>query len=274
MKSLKWMTGMVLGTGLLLVSCTSTDEELNQPSETGQGQLTLKLSSGTTFAANATRAVSEANYKNVDNYTVIVTDKDGVEKLNCKGYEVASKMPLTMSIGSYTVKAFYGTESPASRDDFYVLGVEEGSIKANQAEGVTVTCTPTCGRVKVSFDKEMATYLDDYEVSFTGTEALGTNTISWLKDDTEPWYVQLNEGGETLTFTVTTTTKDAYLNSNNKQKVSTKNGSFTLSRNKAYKLNIKPNYTPTATGNIEIDITIDETTNDKPVDIEVPIEWL
>lgn len=120
----------------------------------------------------------------------------------------------------------------------------------------------------------MATYLDDYEVSFTGTEALGTNTISWLKDDTEPWYVQLNEGGETLTFTVTTTTKDAYLNSNNKQKVSTKNGSFTLSRNKAYKLNIKPNYTPTATGNIEIDITIDETTNDKPVDIEVPIEWL
>lgn len=274
MKTLKWMTGMVLGTGLLLVSCTSTDEELNQPSETGQGQLTLSLSAGTTFAADATRAVSEANYKNVDNYTVIVTDKDGVEKLNCKGYEVASKMPLTMSIGSYTVKAFYGTESPASRDDFYVLGVEEGSIKANQAEGVTVTCTPTCGRIKVSFDKEMATYLDDYEVSFTGTEALGTNTISWLKDDTEPWYVQLNEGGETLTFTVTTTTKDAYLNSNNKQKVSTKNGSFTLSRNKAYKLNIKPNYTPTATGNIEIDITIDETTNDKPVDIEVPIEWL
>ena len=274
MKSLKWMTGMVLGTGLLLVSCTSTDEELNQPSETGQGQLTLKLSSGTTFAANATRAVSEANYKNVDNYTVIVTDKDGVEKLNCKGYEVDSKMPLTMSIGSFTVKAFYGTESPASRDDFYVLGVEQGSIKANQAEGVTVTCTPTCGRIKVSFDKEMDTYFDDYEVSFAGTEALGTNTISWLKDDTEPWYVKLNEGGETLTFTVTTTTKDDFLNSDNKEKVSTKSGSFTLSRNHAYKLNIKPNYTPTAMGDIKIDITIDETTNDKPVDIEVPIEWL
>lgn len=274
MKTLKWMTGMVLGTGLLLVSCTSTDEELNQPSETGQGQLTLKLSSGTTFAVDATRAVNEANYKNVDNYTVIVTDKDGVEKLNCKGYEVASKMPLTMSIGSYTVKAFYGTESPASRDDFYVLGVEQGSIKANQAKGVTVLCTPTCGRVKVAFDEKMATYFDNYEVSFAGTEALGTNTISWLKDDTEPWYVQLNEGGETLTFTVTTTTKDDFLNSDNKQKVSTKSGSFTLSRNHAYKLNIKPNYTPTAMGDIEIDITIDETTNDKPVDIEVPIEWL
>ena len=56
--------------------------------------------------------------------------------------------------------------------------------------------------------------------------------------------------------------------------MSTKSGSFTLSRNKAYKLNIKPDYNPTATGDIEIDITIDETTNDKPVDIEVPIEWL
>lgn len=265
---------MVLGTGLLLVSCTSTDEELNQPSETGQGQLTLKLFSGTTFAADATRAVNETSYENVENYTVIVTDKDGVEKLNCKGYEVAGKMPLTLHIGSYTVKAFYGTESAASRDDFYVLGVEEGSIKANQAEEVTVLCTPTCGRIKVTFDEDMDTYFDNYEVSFAGTEALGTNTISWLKDDTEPWYVQLNEGGETLTFTVTTTTKDAYLNSNNKQKVSTNSGSFTLSRNKAYKLNIKPKYNPTATGDIEIDITIDETTNDKPVDIEVPIEWL
>jgi hypothetical protein len=274
MKTLKWMTGMVLGTGLLLLSCTSTDEELNQPSETGQGQLTFSLSSGTTFAANATRAVSEASYKNVDNYTVIVTDKDGVEKLNCKGFEVASKMPLTLPIGGYTVKAFYGTESAASRDDFYVLGITEGTIKGAKQEEVAVTCTPTCGRLKVAFDENMVTYFDNYEVTFTGTEALGTNTISWLKDDTEPWYVKLNKSGEKLTFTVTTTTKDAYLNSDNKDKVSTKDGSFTLSRNHAYKLNIKPNYTPTAMGDIEIDITIDETTNDKPVDIEVPIEWL
>ena len=274
MKTLKWMTGMVLGTGLLLVSCTSTDEELNQPSETGQGQLTFSLSSGTTFAADATRAVNEASYENVDNYTVIVTDKEGVEKLNCKGFEVASNMPLTLPIGSFTVKAFYGTESAASRNDFYVLGITEGTIKGAKEENVTVTCTPTCGRIKVAFDEKMDTYFDNYEVTFTGTEALGTNTISWLKDDTEPWYVKLNESEEKLTFTVTTTTKDDFLNKDNKQKVSTKNGSFTLSRNKAYKLNIKPNYTPTATGNIEIDITIDETTNDKPVDIEVPIEWL
>ena len=274
MKTLKWMTGMVLGTGLLLVSCTSTDEELNQPSETGQGQLTLKLSSGTTFAAEATRAVDEDKYKNVGNYTVVVLDANNVEKLNCKGYEVASKMPLTMSIGSYTVKAFYGTESAASRNDFYVLGVEQGSIKAEQKENVVVKCTPTCGRIRVNYDSEMATYFDNYEVTFTGTEALGENTISWLKDDTEPWYVQLNENGEKLTFTVTTTAKDAYINGSNKEKVASKTGTFTLNRNKAYKLNIKPNYNPTATGNVEIEITIDESTNDKPVDIEVPIDWL
>ena len=154
------------------------------------------------------------------------------------------------------------------------MGITEGTIKGAKQEEVAVTCTPTCGRLKVAFDEDMVTYFDNYEVTFTGTEALGTNTISWLKDDTEPWYVKLNKSGEKLTFTVTTTTKDAYLNSDNKDKVSTKDGSFTLSRNHAYKLNIKPNYTPTAMGDIEIDITIDETTNDKPVDIEVPIEWL
>lgn len=270
MKKTSWMLGAVLSLGLLLTSC-SQDSGFNQ-AESQQGQLSLTLHASADF--KETRAVNEDSYKNVGNYTVVVLDANNVEKLNCKGYEVASKMPLTMSIGSYTVKAFYGTESAASRNDFYVLGVEQGSIKAEQKENVVVKCTPTCGRIRVNYDSEMATYFDNYEVTFTGTEALGENTISWLKDDTEPWYVQLNENGEKLTFTVTTTAKDAYINGSNKEKVASKTGTFTLNRNKAYKLNIKPNYNPTATGNVEIEITIDESTNDKPVDIEVPIDWL
>ena len=42
MKTLKWMTGMVLGTGLLLVSCTSTDEELNIDTTIALGRLLLQ----------------------------------------------------------------------------------------------------------------------------------------------------------------------------------------------------------------------------------------
>ncbi len=235
-----------------------------------EGQLTLVLNAKADFAQ--TRSVTESTYKNVDNYTVVVTDKDGVEKMNCKGSEVASKMPLTMSIGSYEIKAFYGTERPASRDEFYVFGEVKGSIKADQRESVNVVCTPTCGRIIVNFDNTMSTYYNDYQVTFTGTQALGTETIAWSKDDSEPWYVKLNEGGERISFTVATTPKDEY--ANNEQQGDSKTGSFTLERNKSYKINISANYTPTDIGSLGINITIDESTNDIPVDIEVPIEWV
>ena len=80
----------------------------------------LKLSSGTQFGE--TRAVNEESYKNTDNYTVQVYDKDQNEKLNCKGSELAYHMPLKLSIGSYTVKASYGTKDKASTTGFYVEG--------------------------------------------------------------------------------------------------------------------------------------------------------
>jgi hypothetical protein len=92
-----------------------------------------------------------------------------------------------------------------------------------------------------------------------------------MKNDSEPWYVKLNEGGERITFTITTTPKDEYIN--NAQQGDTKTGTFTLDRNKGYKMNISANYTPTNLGNLSIKITVDESTNDIPVDIEIPIEW-
>lgn len=271
MKKTTWMLGAVAILGLTFASCSQDPAE--GPEVNGKkGMLMLNLNGKTNFVK--TRALNEADYNNVDNYTVVVTDKDGREQLNCKGSEVASRMPLTMSIGSYTVKAFYGEEKAASRDIFYVEGIKTGTIKADQKENIEVVCTPTCGRIVVNFNDEMATYFSDYNVSFTGTEALGSESISWLKDDVEPWYVKLNEGEETISFTITTTTKEEYVNSGNKEQVATKTGTFRLSRNKGYKMNINPSYTPSETGSVDIVITIDESTNDKPVDIEVPVDWI
>ena len=275
MKRTNMKLGAVLVLGTMLGACTQitdfdspVEKEQEQQLANGQGLLSLSLYGSADFT---TRALQESSYTNTSNYTVIVTDKDGVEKMNCKGSEVASYMPLTMSLGSYEIKAFYGTEAAASRDAFYVYGEVKGSIKADEDENVNVVCTPTCGRIAVNFDDAMSTYYSDYCVTFTGTQALGTEKISWLKNDSEPWYVKLNEGGERISFTITTTPKDEYLN--NAQQGDTKTGTFMLDRNKGYKMNISANYTPTDIGGIEINVTIDESTNDKPVDIEVPIEW-
>jgi hypothetical protein len=132
-----------------------------------------------------------------------------------------------------------------------------------------VECTPTCGRISVSFSPDMEGYFSDYKVSFTGTVALGEKTIKWEKGDTEPWYVKLEQSGEKISFAITVLAKDEFT-----AKETTKKGTFNLSRNKAYKINVVPVYSGTETGDVSLNITINETTNDKPVDIEVPVDWL
>ena len=264
----KNVLGLLLMLGVGLCSCSRATDFGSTEAETEQGLLSLTLGTEADFT---TRAVVENDYVNTDNYTVVVTDKDGVEKMNCSGSEVASKMPLIMSVGSYTVKAYYGKEHPASRDEFYVFGETHGTIKADQQEAVEVVCAPTCGRITVNFDKQLATYYSDYKVTFKGTKALGEESIEWKKNDAEPWYVLLDEGGETISFTINTTPKEEFIN--NPQQGNTKTGTFKLERNKAYKMNITANYTPTIFGEVEISITIDDSTNDIPVDIEVPIDW-
>ena len=63
--------GIVLPVGLMLASC-SQSLEIGDQTEGTQGQLSFKLDSKTDFIVN-TRALQESSYKNVDNYTVVVT---------------------------------------------------------------------------------------------------------------------------------------------------------------------------------------------------------
>lgn len=267
MNKTKMRLGAVLLLGTMLGACTQT-VDLKGKTEEGQGLLSFTLKTSADFAT--TRAVVESTYANVDNYTIVVTDNYGVERMNCKASEVA---PLTLNVGDYTVKAFYGVEEAASRDTFYVYGETKGYILPDEEEVAVVECTPTCGRIRVEFDEKMDTFFTDYNVEFKGTKALKNDTVRcvWEKNDSLPWYVKLEEEGETISFTITTETNDRYVNTNNQQKKATATGSFELFRNKGYKLKVSPSHT--ATGKLGVTIIIDESTNDKPVGVEVPIEW-
>mgnify|MGYP003506880412 CR=1 FL=1 len=72
MKRMTKVLGIVLPVGLMLASC-SQSLEIGDQTEGTQGQLSFKLDSKTDFIVN-TRALQESSYKNVDNYTVVVTD--------------------------------------------------------------------------------------------------------------------------------------------------------------------------------------------------------
>lgn len=266
-KQMVHVVGLLLG--MTFVSCSQSPE--SELTQNGQGKLTLILDANTDFIS--TRAVNEDSYKNVSEYNVLLLDESGNVKLECKGSELSTNTPMTLNNGTYFLKAFYGKEENYSREGFYVYGEKAVHIVAEENISETLTCTPTCGKISVNFDQEMANYFSDYSVSFKGTKAMGADSIQWLKADADPWYVKLEPNGETVTYTIQATAKEEYVGEDGKSTLVT-TSTFNLARNKAFKLNVKPTYTPTGDGVLDITITIDDTTNDKEVEVEVPSTWL
>ena len=268
------MLSLALGLGTMLSACSSdapADDEV-----TGRkGKVTLSLEPCVTFVTS-TRAVDENTYKNFDDYTVSIVDNKGSNKFSGTYATLKTRMPMELDLGSYSITATYGSEHAASRDAFLVKGEDSFTISGDQTTTVTVNCTPTSGKLLVVFDAAMSTYYDDYNVDFTGTEALGTSVAHWAKADTAPYYIALTQSGETVSYTIYLTAKSDYATEVDGQKVvnATATGSFTLNRNETKKLTIRPNYTPSTEGGLTIVITIDDTTNDKPIDIEVPVTWI
>ena len=280
MKHTKFLVCIGVSAMSLFTSCMSDehDFDLNPASqgEANTGQLVLSLSADTRFADQTTRALSEANYRNTDNYTVQLLKAEEV-LLECKGSEIAEKLPKELNPGDYVVKAFYGQEENYSRDRFYVEGSREFNIAKGATSTVSVTCQPTCGKLSVVFDNEMATYYDNYNVLYSGAAAFSGKTITWSKNDTDPYYVKLNANGETLTYTVNLTVKEEYAHSDangKKQTSGTVTGTFTLKRNQAHRLTVKPHYIPTTDGGLSITIVIDDSVNEISKTIEVPVEWI
>jgi len=265
-----------LGALSLFSSCLSEDHDFDLNPSVGtkeQGVLNLNLSAATDF--EQTRALNENDYKNTLNFNVKVVNVANENViLECKAFELSSNLPKTVDIGSYRVEASYGTEHDKSRTEFFMYGEAVTTIKAKEQKTVTVNCTPTCGKVSVVFDSDMDTYYSDYNVSFGGTKKLGSNTFSWSKNDTEPWYIALDKNGETVNYTINLTTKDAYLPEGASSNTGVATGSFTLERNKAHKLTIKPRYIETTDGGLKVTIVIDDSTNDKNITWEVPVTWI
>ena len=260
----------------LFTSCLSEEHDIDLNPSNGtkeQGVLDFNLSAATNF--DQTRALNENDYRNTQNYNVKVINVANENViLECKASQLSSNLPKKVDIGSYRVEAYYGTERDASRTEFYMFGDAVATIKAKEQKTVTVNCAPTCGKVSVSFDSQMATYYSDYIVTFGGTKKLGAKTFAWSKSDSEPWYIALDKSGETISYSINLTTKDEYLPEGATTNTGVATGTFTLERNKAHKLTISPNYKPTTDGGVKVSIVIDDSTNDKNITWEVPVTWI
>lgn len=251
----------MIGAGLIATSCSS-NEEISSSDNKGFIQLSVKADA--TFSVPLSRAVNEENYKDVNNYQVQILNSSDNKVV--KEYASLSEVPekVELNNGSYTLKAFYGTDNDASRTDFYVEGTSSFAIQG-EAQSVTVNCAPVCGKVIANFDPTMVDYFSDYSIIYE-TKALSTagKTAVWSKTDTEPWYLKVNKAGEEIKATIQITRK-----SDNKS--STVEKTYTLAPNKSWTLKIAPQ---DSNGSLGIVIEIDESTNDHEVDIEVPSDWV
>lgn len=255
----KFLASCFCLTAFLAAACSSEGSE--DAAIAGQGSVTLGLETATSF----TRAVTESDYNDTDLYTVQILNDKGVVTQEFNYAERPASIMLAN--GSYTLRSFYGSEYkdlPASRNGFYVEGNSHFQV-AGKETAVSVTCRPVCGKLSVKWDATMADHFSTYSVVFTtaALQAAGS-TAPWSSTDTEPWYVNIPQDGETVNATVTATRK-----SDNKS--ATTKLSYKLLPAKSWTLSIKP---INNSGEMSISITIDESTNDKPIDIIVPSDWL
>lgn len=264
MKKYAVMLCAMLTMGAFTASCSSEDEAVQ--SAEGRGFVKLALNVGADFQS---RAITESDYTNLANYTVqILKEGKVVEGCEWTGTTIPQEL-IELDNGSYTVLAFTGEEYKglgATTEGMYVEGKDGFAVNSDQAATAEVNCTPQCARATVSFDAKMADYFQDYYVVFSGTKALGQSSYTWAKNHgTDPVYMAV-DGTETLTATIKLVDKTGKVA---EDIVKTKE----VSAAKAWKLNIAP-VVEEATGSVGITIEIDNGTNDIPVDIEIPSEWL
>lgn len=253
----------MIGMSLIATSCSSDESNAETTAAGETGTIQLSLNTNASFGTSNTRAVTESDYANVSNYAIQILDSnDGVVKTYTASSEIST--PVELSNGSYTLKAYYGTESDASRDAFYVEGTTDFIVQADN-QTISVTCTPTCGKVITEFDEEMPDFFSNYYVVYT-TAALTTagTTATWSSTDTEPWYLKVDEAGETVTATI-------YATRISDGKTANVEKDYILKPNQSWTLHIAPT---SDNGSLGIAITVNEETTDKEIDIVVPADWV
>ena len=269
-KFTSWGIAWLLGCCLMLSACSS-DEALQTAD--GMGAVQLSLTAGMGFDAK-TKAVDEGNYlmaRPLANYTVqIISKKDGSVVPDCEwAYKDVPKGLIELPSGDYTIVAFDGKEfnqNASTRQGIYMYGETPLTVNSDQVAKKSVRCTPACGKLEVKFGADMEKHFSDYAVHFS-TQAVSANgQIIWPKSDTDPLYVKLDKAGEKVTATFHITTKTGKV-------VNIKPLERDMKWGTRWVITVNPKVEDT-TGKVGITITFDDSTNDKPIDIEIPSDWL
>jgi hypothetical protein len=218
-----------------------------------------------TLFSTASRSVNEDSYKNEKNYHVKILAADGTEAVSEFIFGEVENPTFKLSNGNYTIVAYYGEESVASHDNFYVYGSKNFVVNGDD-QSLTVDCKPTCGKMVVDFSTTaMDKVFSDYYVTYE-TEALlaAGNTVTWTKTTTEPWYMKLNEKGETVKAIVHYTIAETGISDSMELTAD-------MLPDQQWTLHIAPS---DGGGSLIITITINDEVNDRVIDVPIDPSWI
>ncbi len=209
----------ILFAGTAITMLPGCESETGFTMNPGEGQLNCE-SLSVDYINQQTRA-QEVNGISVNDFTVDFIETNTPDTPT-KTYKKYSEMPeiVTLPAGSYSVKAHYGENEPASWDAPYYNGSLDGiNIIAGQIttlpEERTITCHLSNIRVNVNFeDFGKGLIEDDAQVVVSAGEA-GT-TLTFFKDKTKQegtvGYFKAVTGSTTITAVFTGTLEKTQVN--------------------------------------------------------------
>lgn len=191
------LCALALAMAASFFSCNSDD--LNDSSH--KGTLRLNLAADTTGikgGALTTKATGEFdNFLDINSYTVqVYSDEDTVESLLYKDFPEE----IEIKEGSYTLKAFKGTNIPAAFDNPYFEGSKEFTVKEDMKTPLEVICTMANARVKAAYSEDFLKAYTDYSVMLKTSHLSSPFEIP--QDEQRFAYLEVDKEGSPLVVAI------------------------------------------------------------------------
>lgn len=238
-----------------LLSCENEDTGYSK----GHGEVYLQLKADTTLSVSpATKAADEFDrFKNVNNYSVEISQGEKV----ITSYEKYSDIPVSVELeaGTYQLKAFLGELVPAKFDAPYFAGSTKFLVEANKKTSASVTCALANTKVSVSYSDDFKEAYPSYSLSMTTAHT--SSALVFGKDETRSAYFQADSTGQKLNLSMSLTSLE------NKKTTFTPSA-ITIKPREDVKLLFKTD--GEAVSGVKLEITIDGSTADTTVNVDVP----
>lgn len=236
---------------LLAFSCSRREDNIYGP---GMGGIRIDLAT----QAPATRAELEDGSLNADDFKVEIINSQGVifkRWATFAEYKAQESTAVQMNAGGpYTLRATLGDSTASGWNSWFFKGEQQFTVLPQETVEVSVICKMANVKVAVVYGENIR---NDY-VDYTATVENSRGSLSFDKDCSEAGYLPVGDLDVTLTMT-DADGKNWYFK--NSSKVEANAGDFIT-------LNLDTDAVPTQ--NIGLTITVDRTTNDSTVVVELP----